>query len=274
MDRDQYFLDLYEKAAQNARENSLAKIKKGSKPIIGAEDIDAELKILLAEELSIDDFEEETNRVMYHYAYYLERTLFRPELLDDASDQEIEDFARYKSKFAAIQQTLVTYTLGENDSPNAIVALRRWREYPEGQVDQLTTFCKHYQSDLKAIVHNLEYSFFRFGNINNKLENPVLNEAREKLISVNILLVALQSNETSNDYKIQIFKNLYQCSAINKPHEKVKGSLSDFYARSFSTIFRKSINTRIQEFKMQVSERENVSGIDNIVSHENTPSLK
>ena len=270
-ERDQYFLDLYDRAEKAAIESSLAKEYAGKdKPIVGAEDIGEELKRLLAEDLSAEDFDEETNRILYHYADYIHLTLSRDKLSDNASEQELEDFSRYQSKFAAIQQTLITYTLGENDQADAKIALSRWHQSPKGQVEQLIAFCEHYKSDLKIIIHKIEeYVFLKFGNTKKTIDVPTLKEARAKLVAVTLLLEYLVTPGLDYDHKIKIFKDMYEHSAIYKPLERVEISLPVIYANTVSTIFRKNIQTGVQHLKMQISERENIAGIDNIVLSKN-----
>lgn len=264
--RDQYFLDIYDRAEKAAIDTLLRKQAAGAeRPIIGAEDINDELKKILAEELSAEDFAEETNRVMYHYANYIHLTLFKDGLTEDASDQDISAYGRYLSKFAAIQQTLLTYTLGENGSADAKVAFERWTESPHCQVMQLITFCEHYQLDLQRVIHNFEYVFFKFGDTRQNLDDPTLVEARMKLASVTALIDLLKSDQEDNDSKLHLFKVEYQQSPIYKPLQEAAASLTTIYANTIPTIFSKNMKTGVQKLKIQISERENIAGIDNIV---------
>lgn len=265
--RDQYFLDLYAKAEKLANESLLtSNVDAKDKPIVGAEDIAKELKILLAEDLSLEDFDEETNRILYHYAYYLHLTLFIEQPTGDATDEEIESFSEYQSKFGAIQQILTNYTLGENHEADAKVAISRWQESPKGQVAQLIVFCEHYQADLKTVIHNIEeYFFLKFGDNKKSFDAPTLKEAREKLASVSLLLESLKSTDLDYNSKIKIFKDMYLHSAIYKPLQDLKNSLPAIYVNTVSTIFRKNMQAGVQRLKMDLSERENIAGIDNIV---------
>lgn len=267
-ERDQYFIDLYDKAKKIATESSMAKSNEDEKPIVGAEDIGEELKKLLAEELSLEDFEEEANRFMYHYAYYLHLTLSKNKPPEDASDQDISDYGRYLSKFAAIQQALITYTLGENDCANAVVALNNWYKSPKGQVAHLTVFCEHYQSDLERVIHNLEYAFFKFSPSKQTLDNLTLVEARNKLVSVTELLEFLQNDMGDHQTKIKKFKDMYEQSVIYKPLQEAKGTFPSICAHSVSTMFKRNLKTGVQQFNMDLSERENIAGIDNVLDVE------
>ena len=257
VERDQYFIDLYNTAYKI--------VESRQKGFISTDLVGEELKILLTNELSHSDFKADNIDQMYKASNEIDLTLVDPPLSPDAGEEERLLQGEKGQKFSAIQNVLVNYLLGEDYKPNPEMALNHWK------VAKLASICKEFKGDLDSVISNPPVVIIKFDDKKNPIPDPTIEKAKEQHRAISAMLDILTEKKLHDDDKIKAFNEVFN---KEKPNLKQgNDSRATLFVNAVSTVFTQGFKAAYLMLKQGSKEIKQNNEMNDIVST-NAPSPK